>query len=613
MRRDWRERLEAVRKGTRILPGVLALLAAVLVSTVVGSAAAAEIIIDNGQAGTSSTGTWCVSGATGFYGTNSLYSCGSGADTYRWTPTIPATGQYKVYVWWTSHPNRSTSVPYTLVHAGGTFNTTKNQQTGGGQWQLLGTFTFNAGTAGYLQVSDANGQAAADATRWVSTATKLAITSVNGGTNPTAGVSFPVVVAAQDNAGAATAVASATAVTLSLRTGTGTLGGTLAGTITAGSSQVTISGVTYSKAEGGVVLTATRTSGDALTAGDSAPVTVNPGAAATLAFTTQPGNAAPGSPIPGPPTVTVRDSQGNTVTNSTASITVAIGTNPGGGTLSGIATRSAASGVASFSDLSINNAGNGYTLTASAQGLTGATSNAFSVAGAGAITGTVSRGSDGRAVGGATVEAVQGGTARATDVTGPDGTYSLPNLAAGTYDVRASADGYLTLTQNGVVVTGGATATVNLSLTAGPSPGSIAYLYDRSGRLVGVVDPTGETAVYIYDGVGNLLSIARRSSSVVSIIDFSPGSGAIGATVRIYGTGFSATASQNTVSFNGVTAALTSSTATEIVTAVPSGATSGPIAVTAPSGSATSSASFIVGGAGGAPTISLDFLTCRLR
>ncbi len=320
MRRDWRERLQAVTKGARLLSGVLALLAAALASTVVGSAEAAEIIIDTGQAGTSSTGTWCVSGATGFYGTNSLYSCGSGADTYRWTPTIPATGQYKAYVWWTSHPNRSTSVPYTLVHAGGTFNTTKNQQTGGGQWQLLGTFTFNTGTAGYLQVSDANGQAAADATRWVSTATKLAITSVNGGTNPTAGVSFPVVVAAQDNAGAATAVASATAVTLSLRTGTGTLGGTLTGTITAGSSQVTISGVTYTKAEGGVVLTATRISGDALTAGDSASVTVNPGAAVALAFTTQPANAAPGTPIPGPPAVTGRDSQGNTVTSSAASL-----------------------------------------------------------------------------------------------------------------------------------------------------------------------------------------------------------------------------------------------------------------------------------------------------
>jgi hyaluronate lyase len=53
------------------------------------------------------------------------------------------------------------------VHAGGTFATTKNQQSGGGQWQLLGTFQFNAGTSGSVQVSDVNGQASADAVRLV--------------------------------------------------------------------------------------------------------------------------------------------------------------------------------------------------------------------------------------------------------------------------------------------------------------------------------------------------------------------------------------------------------------------------------------------------------------
>jgi hypothetical protein len=32
---------------------------------------------------------------------------------------------------------------------------------------LHGRYRFAAGTGGYVQVSDANGQAAADATRWV--------------------------------------------------------------------------------------------------------------------------------------------------------------------------------------------------------------------------------------------------------------------------------------------------------------------------------------------------------------------------------------------------------------------------------------------------------------
>jgi hypothetical protein len=127
----------------------------------------ADIVLDNGQPGTSFTGTWTGSSATGAFGANSLYSNGSGVDTYRWTPSIPSTRSYEVYVWWTSHPNRSTAVHYTVVHAGGTFTTTRNQLSGGGQWQLLGTFQFNAGTGGLVQVSDVNGQASADAVRLV--------------------------------------------------------------------------------------------------------------------------------------------------------------------------------------------------------------------------------------------------------------------------------------------------------------------------------------------------------------------------------------------------------------------------------------------------------------
>ncbi|HEU4341099.1 MAG TPA: hypothetical protein VFU31_05965, partial [Candidatus Binatia bacterium] len=161
--------------------------------------------------------------------------------------------------------------------------------------------------------------------------TKLAITTVNGGNNPSAGIGFAAVVQAQDASGTPRNVATATGVSLSLKTGTGTLGGNLTGTVAAGTSQVTISGVSYTKAESGVVITATQTSGDVLTAGDSTPFAVDPGAASTLAFTTQPANAIAGSAIPGPPTVTVRDSEGNAVSSSTTSITVAIGSNPGSG------------------------------------------------------------------------------------------------------------------------------------------------------------------------------------------------------------------------------------------------------------------------------------------
>ena len=77
--------------------------------------------------------------------------------------------------------------------------------------------------------------------------------------------------------------------------------------------------------------------------------------------------------------MTVQDAAGNTVTSDSSSVTLAIGTNPGGGTLSGTTTVAAVNGVATFAGLSIDKSGTGYTLTASDGALTGATSNTFNI------------------------------------------------------------------------------------------------------------------------------------------------------------------------------------------------------------------------------------------
>ncbi len=114
-----------------------------------------------------------------------------------------------------------------------------------------------------------------------------------------------------------------------------------------------------------------------------------------------------------------------------------------------------------------------------------------------------------------------------------------------------------------------------------PAPalaGEVRYTYDDLNRLVGIVDPSGEAAQYTYDAAGNLLAITRYSSGQVTLLDFSPHSGPVGATVTLFGTGFSPTPSQNTVSFNGVSASVTSATPTQLVAAVPAGAATGPIA-----------------------------------
>ena len=61
----------------------------------------------------------------------------------------------------------------------------------------------------------------------------------------------------------------------------------------------------------------------------------------------------------------IQDVDGILVTTAENAVTIAIGSNPGGGTLSGTLTVNAVNGVATFSNLAINNGGNGYTLTAS--------------------------------------------------------------------------------------------------------------------------------------------------------------------------------------------------------------------------------------------------------
>lgn len=124
-----------------------------------------------------------------------------------------------------------------------------------------------------------------------------------------------------------------------------------------------------------------------------------------------------------------------------------------------------------------------------------------------------------------------------------------------------------------------------MALGAGPfAQGTVRYVYDEAGRLVAVIDANGDAAAYQYDAVGNLLGITRTTSTQVSIIEFTPDSGSTAQPVTIYGTGFSATPAQNTVSFNGVTATVSSASANMLEVTVPAGATTGAISVTSPNG-----------------------------
>jgi len=150
-----------------------------------------------------------------------------------------------------------------------------------------------------------------------------------------------------------------------------------------------------------------------------------------------------------------------------------------------------------------------------------------------------------------------------------------------------------------VTVAGHSSSAFSFALNNGP----VNYFYDDLGRLVGVIDVNGNAAEYSYDIVGNIQTIGRFTSAQASIINFTPDTGPVGTAVTINGTGFSTTPSQNTVTFYGASAAVTSATNTTLQVIVPSSASSGPISVTSPNGSVTSTAGFTVTSTNGVPTI----------
>jgi hypothetical protein len=155
-------------------------------------------------------------------------------------------------------------------------------------------------------------------------------------------------------------------------------GATLAGTKTqtASGGQATFTDLGVDKTG---TYTLTASSSPVLTTGISNSFTIQPGTATQLAFTRQPGNSTGGSGLATQPQVTVEDAEGNAVTgDSSTQVSVAL-TSAGAATLSGTTTETVSSGVATFTNISVDKIGT-YTLTASSSpSLTTPTSNSFTV------------------------------------------------------------------------------------------------------------------------------------------------------------------------------------------------------------------------------------------
>lgn len=155
-------------------------------------------------------------------------------------------------------------------------------------------------------------------------------------------------------------------VTIGANPGAGSLSGAVTASVTAGVA--TFTNVSINKSGSGYTLTA---AANALDGATSSTFNVSPGAAAQAIFGVQPPNGRAGDPLSPAVQVELQDVAGNLVTTARNAVTIAMGTNPGGATLAGTTTVNAVSGIATFSNLSINKSGTGYTLSATTAGLSG--------------------------------------------------------------------------------------------------------------------------------------------------------------------------------------------------------------------------------------------------
>ncbi len=372
-------------------------------------------------------------------------------------------------------------------------------------------------------------------------ASKLAVSAVSGSTTAGSSIAPDIVVTVQDAFGN-TVTSSSASITAAIGANPG--GGTLFGAspVAAVAGIATFSNLSIDKAGVGYTLTV---SSGGLAGATSGTFNIVPATASKLAFTVQPATTGAGAALA--PTVTVQDAFGNTVTSSSASVSIAIGTNPGGGVLSGTNPKSAASGVAAFADLFIDKVGVGYTLTAASGGLTGATSIGFNI-GPGAATRLAF-----------TVQPLDtaAGAAITPTVTVQDAYGNTVSTATPIITVAIGANpggGVLSGTSPKGAVAGAASfadlsidmAGVGYTLTASASglAGATSSTFDiavlAASKVAFAFQPTNSTAgagitpavvVEVQDALGNVVGSA--SSSITLAIGTNPGGGTLGGTVTV--------------------------------------------------------------------------------
>ncbi len=190
----------------------------------------------------------------------------------------------------------------------------------------------------------------------------------------TAGSAFGLTITALDPFGnIATGFNGSVHAALKNNPGTGSLGGTVVVTSTAGVAF--FSNLLLDTAGNGYTIQAT---GTGLTDAISNSLNVTPLAATQLFVSAQPPSTVTAGSAFGL-TVTALDQFGNIATGFTGSVHAALKNNPGTGSLGGTVVVTSTAGVAVFSNLLLDTAGNGYTIQATGTGLTDAITNSLNV------------------------------------------------------------------------------------------------------------------------------------------------------------------------------------------------------------------------------------------
>jgi hypothetical protein len=119
------------------------------------------LIINDGDEGSSPDGIWRISGGADPYGTQSLYSKEMGA-TYGYKASL--TGRHEVALWWTNYQTRCDDVLIEIHDGDVLLDTVPVDQTqNGGQWNILGTYTFSGSAMVVVISGDSNCSTCADA------------------------------------------------------------------------------------------------------------------------------------------------------------------------------------------------------------------------------------------------------------------------------------------------------------------------------------------------------------------------------------------------------------------------------------------------------------------